>query len=205
MKKYLLLLIIILSFNNISSQETKKIHKNLIAGLREAYYVLKSDKNIKHGPYSLILLGDTVRCGYYTNNIKSGIWKYYTYKDKKLEFIYNCDSSKIISDTIGRERTALYSEGYEYFDYLKGLNTEYPPEAILAGHFGRISISFSVKADGTVSDFNLYSGFGDLSLNNEALRVIKKVALENSWFPAINAKGEKVNSIVFIPVIFMLQ
>jgi hypothetical protein len=48
-------------------------------------------------------------------------------------------------------------------------------------------------------------GCGDAALNNEAMRVIKKVAMESTWYPAINAKGEKISSTIIKPVIYMLQ
>jgi outer membrane biosynthesis protein TonB len=68
-----------------------------------------------------------------------------------------------------------------------------------------VLISFSIKPDGSVCDFNLYEGCGDISLNNEALRVTKMAALQNTWFPAINSEGEKINSIMTNTIIFGIQ
>jgi TonB family protein len=204
--KFLTIIFAVITINYYgNSQELKKVTKTLILDLVENYYVFKNDTKIKQGDYSLMRLGDTVRNGFYNNDEKSGIWKYYYLKNNTVEFIFDFDRKMILSDTLGKERPALYSEGHEYFAYHVAMNTKYPLEAAKAGHYGRVLISFTVKSDGSATDFELDLGCGDAALNNEAMRVIKKVAMENTWYPAINAKGEKISSIIIKPVIFMLQ
>lgn len=189
----------------VNSQELKKVTKTLAMDFVENFYVLKNDTKIKQGVYSLVIFDDTIRNGLYDNDRKSGIWKYYFLKNTTVEFIFDFDRNMVLSDTLGKERSALYSEGHEYFAYLAAINTKYPREAAEAGHSGRVLISFTVKSDGSVSDFGLELGCGDAALNSEAMRVIKKVAMENTWYPAINARGEKISSTIIKPVIYMLQ
>ena len=188
-----------------NTQELKKVTKKLAMDLVENYYVFKNDTKIKQGEYSLMRLDDTVRKGFYNNDEKSGIWKYYYLNNNTVEFIFDFDRKMILSDTLGKERPALYSEGREYFSYHVAMNIKYPLEAAKAGHYGRVLISFTINSDGSATDFELDLGCGDAALNNEAMRVIKNVAMENTWYPAINAKGEKISSTIIKPVIFMLQ
>jgi hypothetical protein len=39
----------------------------------------------------------------------------------------------------------------------------------------------------------------------EALRLVKKAALENHWFPGINSNGENVKILFSTPVTFILK
>ncbi len=90
MKKVLLFLFILtISFAAIG-QETKRIKKNDgNSGEVEIFHVLKSDKNVKHGPYEKYLNYSSqldkgrllTEKGQYTNNKKTGIWTYYRVKD----------------------------------------------------------------------------------------------------------------------------
>ena len=202
MRNLFLLIFLLSVFANGFSQDLKKITKRL-PYFTETYFVLEKNKNVKHGKYYMISYGDTIKCGYYKNNIRSGNWKYYS--GKNLEFIFDFDNNKIITDTLGRERPALYSEGFTFFQIINALNIKYPPEAVEAGHSGKVVISFKVGIDGIVSDFEVYEGCGDIALNEEALRVVKKVALEETWHPAINDKGEKISSLMTKNVIFQIQ
>ncbi|WP_372775962.1 energy transducer TonB [Mangrovibacterium sp.] len=203
--KYCLLFTIALTyFCNCNSQDLKKRSNYSHPNLKETYFVLKSNKDVKHGPYTLVLFNDTIQSGYFRNNEKSGVWKYYRH-DQTVEYAFDYDSNKIITDTAVTERPPLYSEGWEYFNILKAKYTEYPVEALEAGASGCVYISFDVNEDGTASDFRLEIGAGNILLNNEALRVVKKVASENFWFPGTNSEGEKVKASIASPVRFIIQ
>jgi len=112
---------------------------------------------------------------------------------------------KIITDILGSKRDALYSEGYDYFEYIRAKTTKYPQEAIDAEGFNKVVVSFTVNIDGSVSDFVISIGCGNKALNNEALRVIRETAIMNTWYPAINEKGEKINSTITKQVVFLMQ
>jgi len=202
MERFYFIIFLVLANLNSHSQEVKKVINKIKYNTSEIYYVLKSDKNVKHGKYFMLSYIDTLQSGYYTNNLKTGNWRYF--KGNNLEFIYNYDIRQITTDTLGKERPALYSEGFDFFKHLSVFNLIYPREAVEAGHSGKVVISFSIKADGSVSDFELYKGCGDISLYNEALRVTKMGALQNTWFPAINSEGEKINSTMTNTIIFVI-
>lgn len=191
MRKIFLIFFLYIVIGNAFSQDLKKIKKNL-SYFTETYFVLEKNKNVKHGKYYMISFGDTIKSGNYMNNIRSGYWKFNS--GKNLEFIFDYDNNKIITDTLGKERLALYSEGFTSFQINNGLNIKYPVEAAEAGHSGQVVISFTVNVDGSTGNFEIYEGCGDIALNEEALRVIKKVALDGTWYPAINANGEKISS-----------
>ena len=76
--KFLTIIFAVITINYYgNSQELKKVTKTLAMDWVENYYVFKNDTKIKQGEYSLMTLGDTVRNGFYNNDEKSGIWKYY--------------------------------------------------------------------------------------------------------------------------------
>jgi len=203
MRKFILPIILVFTLNNCFAQELKRINNSLKHGYTESYFVLKSDKRIKQGGYALVFYGDTVQRGFYTKNNKSGEWHYRF--NKKIEFIYNHDLGKIVSDTIGKARNAFYSEGTCYLSYLCSNNIKYPEKSAENGKSGTVIVSFSVGVDGVTSDFDLVVGCGDLAINNEALRVVKILALAHPWYPATNEKGEIIRSTVKYPVKFILS
>jgi len=164
---------------------------------------LKSDKKTMHGEYSSIWFKDTVQRGYYTIGKKTGVWRYFS-KDS-IDFIYNFDTDKVVTDRIGKERKALYSAGDLYFMYLIWVNISYPDEAKESNDQGKVIIEFTIDTDGIAKDFKLKLGCGHPLLNKEGFRVIQKVALENKWYPAINEKGEKIKSTIEKPVTFQLK
>ena len=190
--KFILVIFLISACLNSFSQDIVKKSISLGPGLREVFYVLKSDKSTRHGEYSLILNKDTIQKGFYCNGKKSGIWIYPG--DAEKGFTYSFDSCSVLSDTIGKDRNALYSEGYMYFQYLLYSNLQYPIEAAEAGLQGKVIIEFTIDTEGCPKDFLLKIGCGSLILNDEAMRVVKQTVLANPWYPAINDRGEKVKS-----------
>lgn len=203
MKKAFLLFSIVVLTLNCSSQDLLKRSKTDVSGVKESYFVLKSDKETKHGEY-LLTRGKTIfKKGYFDNGKKVGFWAYYINDD--IQFIYDFDSGTIVSDTIGKIRYAVFSEGINYFYYLIDKYMIYPSEAKEAGIQGEVVVQFLVDKDGTPHDFCLKEGCSDVSLNNEALRLVEKVSLEYPWYPAVNARGEKVPSVKYETVSFRLR
>jgi len=203
MRNYFLITLLIVVGLNCKSQDVVKKSITNEAGLKESYYVLKSDKKVKHGELSLIWARDTIQTGYYTTGRKTGIWRYFS--GDSLDFVYNFDTGKILTDTIGKERNALYSEGYSYFMYLIYTYITYPVEAKESDSQGTVYIEFTVDTNGVAKDFRLEVGCGNLLLNKEGFRVVQKAAVESKWYPAINEKGEKIESTEKIPVTFQLK
>jgi len=77
---------------------------------------------------------------------------------------------------------------------------KYPKEAKDKGIQGKITISFVVKKDGSVSDVKVLRGVNEL-LDKEAVRVISS---SPKWTPGVE-KGEIVNVRYNFPIIFKLQ
>lgn len=202
MKKFLFIVIFTFFIFNVHSQELKK--KSTSDGdIKESYFVLKSDKNVKHGDYELKIFGKKVQKGQFQFGKKSGTWIYYK-ASGETEFSYNYDADSIIPNNANETILTYYSEGYEYFWYLISKNIQYPADARDAEKNGMIIISFTVDIDGKAKDFRVMAGCGNLSLNNEALRVVEIAATEHCWFHRVNAKGEIEKADFFFPVSFLL-
>ncbi len=80
------------------------------------------------------------------------------------------------------------------------LNVNYPEEAIKNNAQGKVTVQFTVKADGSLTDFSVERGI-DPSLDKEAVRVIKSMP---KWNPA-TVGGKTVESTYTIPVSFKLS
>jgi len=86
----------------------------------------------------------------------------------------------------------------EMFRYL-ATNINYPEAAANADHQGRTVVQFTVKADGSLSDFEIIqSSYPELDA--EAIRVISTMP---AWTPAL-VDGKPVASIYSLPVQFRL-
>lgn len=104
--KLTLSLIATLFAGSLYAQTIQKI--NLHGNVRDVYYVLKADENVKEGSYIVAFTYDTSRViysGFYKNNLKDSLWKYYSfnklaemgpYKNDKKEGVwtmYNGDGN----------------------------------------------------------------------------------------------------------------
>lgn len=203
MKKAILLFSTVILALNCSSQDLLKRSRTDVTGVKESYYVLKSDKETKHGEYSLTKGKTIFKKGYYKYGKKTGFWAYYINSD--IHFIYDFDSGTIVTDTIGKVRYAVFSEGTNYFYYLVDKYLVYPDEAKKELIQGEVEVQFLVDTDGTPHDFCLKEGCGDLSLNKEALRLVEKISLEYPWYPAVDANGKIIPSVKYETISFHLR
>lgn len=203
MKIFLSIFIFTFFIFTVHSQELKR--KRISDGdIKESYFVLKSDESVKHGVYELKIFGKKAQKGQFRYGKKSGTWIYYK-TSGETEFKYNYDADSIIPNNANERNPAYYSEGHQYFWYLISKNIQYPADAREAGIRGMIIISYTVDIDGKAKDFRVNAGCGNLSLNNEALRVVEIAANEHCWFHCKNAKGEKEKVDFLFPVTFMLE
>ena len=79
-------------------------------------------------------------------------------------------------------------------------NLKYPESAKAAGTEGKAFVQFVVKADGSIENVEIMHSSGDVSLDAEALRVVKAMP---KWRPAMN-KGEAVNVKFVLPIVYKL-
>ena len=80
-------------------------------------------------------------------------------------------------------------------------NLNYPNKAARNDVFGRVVISFIIKADGTITDLKVASSVHPL-LDKEALRAVKLT--DGCWIPGIK-EGQKVDSYAECPVSFLIH
>ena len=78
---------------------------------------------------------------------------------------------------------------------------KYPTEAFEKKEEGRVSLTFIVEKDGSISDIKVVRSISP-SLDAEALRVVK---LMPKWTPGKNKSGEIIRVAYTVPVIFRLQ
>lgn len=81
MKKSLLLVLLLFPIL-VFAQATKKI-KVKDKPNEELYYVLKSDKTIKHGKYKKSYNGKLIEEGFYKNGVKDSLWTEYSRRNGK--------------------------------------------------------------------------------------------------------------------------
>ena len=79
-------------------------------------------------------------------------------------------------------------------------NIKYSEEAVKNDSQGRVKVQFTVKTDGSLTDFSVVKGVAP-ALDKEAVRVIKSMP---KWTPA-TANGKPVESTYTIPVTFKLS
>ena len=85
-------------------------------------------------------------------------------------------------------------------EYLKK-EVRYPKKCREAGVEGRAIITFVVKKNGKVKDFEVARSSGNKLLDKEAMRVIKKMP---KWKPGMH-EGKNVNVMFTLPISFKLR
>lgn len=101
--------------------------------------------------------------------------------------------ARVIADQI-----AEYKGGVSALLAFLNENIKYPVEAKAAGVSGRVIVSFTIGADGSVSDVKVRKGV-DEALDAEAVRVVKLTS--GQWEPASN-DGVPVATVYTLPVSF---
>lgn len=95
MKLSLLLFTLTLSTSLFAQETVRRVDKS--DRQREEYYVLKSDKSIRQGPYAAYSLYSKLPyCeGSYTNNLKDSLWRYYSFNHKICTAGYYKDGKRV--------------------------------------------------------------------------------------------------------------
>lgn len=217
MKKGILIFLAIIPFLSFGQQETKKqTIKSHNAQSIEKFYVLKTDKNVRHGKYKRYWGTKLVAKGNYKNGQKQ-LFKYY-YNNDKPSLIYNYSTNEVVEYSkedsfdkvysktgkeleVDRPPLPLFSR-YELGWYI-ARNVVYPNEAKENGLSGRIEILVTINEVGNIEDYSLLSGIHKI-LIEESLRVIKSLPRDWKWLPA--KKNElKIKSSIIFPVNFKLN
>jgi len=214
--RILMTLLLLITSAYLFGQDTKKkTVSNDYPPYKETFYVLKSDRKIKHGEYQKTYGGLTIK-GQFDNNKKIGVWEYfdrYNQLEQKIDF----DSEKIIfTKPINLIKRYFIRDGESFKEatpdelpILQGgqsallyyiLNLRYPVDARRMGTQGKVLISATITQDGKIIDEKIEDGPGD-GLKEEALRVIQMIPDE--WMPG-KVNGQKTDIRVIIPIVFKL-
>lgn len=97
-------------------------------------------------------------------------------------------------------KEAQYPGGLEALYAYIAKEIQYPEEALANNLEGRVYIQFVIRADGTLSHFEVIRGVAEV-LDQEALRVAKNM---QDWSPA-EIEGEKVSVTFILPIYFRLE
>jgi TonB family protein len=240
------MIIIALPFKLSAQTELVEI-KDPKAKIREQYYVLTSDKKIREGEYKKFdyYSAQLNQTGFYKNNQKDSIWRYYLSGDKQnvslegnyqndkrvgiwnsyitseVQVSYDYSAGKLLfykptltdstrryrvyngKDTIMTQlsRPPVFLDGSALFakSIIRAIN--YPLEARTNLQQGKPFVTFTINANGTLSDYHVEIPSASQSLNQEALRVVKSV--EGKWLPGL-LDGKPVKMLYEVPVSFRL-
>lgn len=108
------------------------------------------------------------------------------------------EGQKVYEARIIADQIAEYKGGVTALVAFLNENIKYPAEAKAAGVSGRVIVSFTIGADGSVSDVKVRKGV-DEALDAEAVRVVKLTS--GQWEPASN-DGVPVATVFTLPVTF---
>lgn len=210
------LLFFVINFG-VSGQSTKKItiEDNSSHYSKEIYYVLRSNKKIKHGEYrSYGWTRKLSEKGAYSNGEKSGIWEFYQatgeleqrydYNERKLLYSKNSDPPFTTWTYVDGEYNQKQPETLPLFiggmrRLFKNLDSfVYPSEAKLMNVDCRVVVSAIITESGKMTDEQISTGSGH-GCDEEILKAIKLIPDE--WIPA-TLKGQNVKTKIFIPITF---
>lgn len=186
---------------------------------RETYYVLKSDKTIRHGEYKKFGFNNTVAVkGFYKSGIKDSIWECYN-AEGQVVLKYNYSKSELILYKPGEpmdkveykiignmdskaklSRVPIYLGGEYSIMSEVWKNIRYPVIAQENDRSGTVFVSFTVDKDGKTSNYHVNKKLG-CNLDEEAIRVLKLVP--DNWLPGMQ-NGQAVDVEVRFPIAFVL-
>jgi len=209
---------------SLFAQTTPKTVLDRTFGMKETYYVLKSDTGVRQGAYTLnTVYGDRVlREGVYKNNQKDSIWNSYNYKgelqvkydythktlllykederwknepDHKFVVINGKDTSYAKLD-----QPPVYLDGNGKYTQILIKTIRYPKVAKEKNIQGKVVIAFTIDTAGNISNFRVKKSIGG-GCDEEALRVNQMI--KGEWLPGM-LNGKPVTTEFEIPTSFTL-
>lgn len=216
-----LIFVLIFICNFAFGQDIKTIKKEITTPyyIKEVYEVLKKNESVKHGEYTrYITPKKVVEKGRYENNVKTGIWEFYSYNgaleqkynfsENKIEWSAPEESSNRIQTEIGGkffdvapEEMPIFIGGSSRLQMFIWRDFGYPVAARRNGTQGTVLVSAIITKEGKVTNETLEVGIGS-GCDEVALGAIQKIPDE--WIPA-KVNGEATNVKVFYPLRFRLE
>jgi TonB family protein len=152
-------------------------------------------------------LTKVTEAGPVVNGIEEGEW--HSRKSDSIEMLTEYKNGKISSVAsvykLGEkvysylEKAPVFPGGQEGFGKFIGSNIKYPAEAKKKAVHGKVTVSFIVDRDGSLSEIKVVKGIGS-GCDEEAVNVIK---LSPKWEPGIH-NGKAVRVLLSVPISFAL-
>ena len=193
------------------AQKTKKVTTEIA---NETFYVLRSDKKIKHGEYKKFdFFGKLLVKGYYKLGVKDSIWECFDsngnptskydftknelvfhnskamVKDKKYRLI---DNGNKLDTTLSKPPVFLGGDEFIMSEI------RFPIDAVMAGISGRVVVLFTVDKFGKTKDYHVKTSLG-YGLDEEVVRTLQLIP--DFWLPGL-LNGEPVDVEVEFPFNF---
>ena len=219
-KNVLLLVIPLLIYINGFTQDSLVNYRHVISRKSpyfiEDYYVLKSDKNVKHGEYKkLTYKKKIIDHGYYSNGLKDSTWLEYVkghddswaegeydegkkkgqwnyYIEGKLIQTFDHDKDSLVFDVDTTVATHFIGGSMMYFRFLNNLYS-YPEKARNSGIKGNVFITFTIDEEGYQGEYKIMRGAHPI-LNQQAMKMVK--AIPARWH---QTRSDKTEFLVVIP------
>ena len=209
MKKQVLILLIFVP-TMLFAQKTNKV----TSSYEETYYVLKSDKEIRHGEYKKFdSWGNLLVNGYYKFGVKDSIWECFNrngeliskYNYAKNELIFYNPNVKEINKEYrlivnGNKLDTILSKPPIFLASDEFLMSEiqYPMIAMEKGKSGKVVVFFTVDKFGKTTNYHVKTPIG-YGMDEEVIRVL--TIIPDFWLPGF-LNGEPVDVEVELPFIF---
>jgi protein TonB len=109
----------------------------------------------------------------------------------------NGDDSKVLTFV---EKSAEPVGGLEGFYKWVGRSLRYPVDARRMGIQGKVFVKFIIEMDGAITNVELVAGFGNIEINQEAIRII---SIMPKWIPGTQS-GRPIRQTYTLPIAFKL-
>jgi len=214
MKNTVNLLILILSSQTFALAQDLKHVTTRINGLKESYFVYKTDKSIKEGVYTLVYDKDTLIKGCYKSNKAVGVWNIKANK-KELELSYDYDSSlvkyykfpgdeKTVYDNINRPPICMI--GFNNLKLITVLKSKYPKDFEPIGPLQiKTKVGFTIDSKGIPSNFHILESSSMIEFDKQAYDQVKEAVENEKWLPALDKTNNPVPYDLEIVLGFMIQ
>lgn len=218
LKNFLLFLCFLFCLTDCFSQETIEKKNRLNDYVIEKFQVLKDHQEVRNGSYQALYRRRTpVAQGTYTNNKKTGLWRFYDPKGKLMQ-VYDYDSKTIryeakeytqatdLSYGIDREIsdtdkiTKPIKVGGRYFGYLPYLGLYQPPfNPYEYGTYGCIAIvELLISPLGRLADFKVHTNCSLIQYDQTISMHVNLFKEEDRQFIPATYNGQPIMSRILI-------
>lgn len=218
LKNFLLFVCFLFCLTDCFSQETVEKKNRINDDVIEKFQVLKDNKDVRNGSYQAFYRRRVpVAQGTYTNNKKTGMWRFYDPKGKLMQ-VYDYDSKTIrfeakeyaqstdLSYGIDREIadtdkvTKPIKVGGRYFGYLPYLGLYQPPfNPYEYGTYGCVAIvELLISPLGRLADFKVHTNCSLIQYDQTISMHVNLFKEEDRQFIPATYNGQPIMSRILI-------